>query len=120
MLATIRTSERSFSLLKLIKTYLRSTVEQGRLKHLIILSPYKSHFDKIDLIEKALHLLKKKTAGSVHLEGSIFLFFLLCTDYIYVKSLYFTIFSSEIEFYFPFSLKKHPIFYDHSSVPLDS
>ena len=50
-------------------------MEQGRLKHLIILSPYKSHFDKIDLIEKALHLLKKMTAGSVHLEDSIFRFF---------------------------------------------
>ena len=50
-------------------------MEQGRLRHLIILSPYKSHFDKIDLIEKALHLLKKMTAGSVHLEGSIFRFF---------------------------------------------
>ena len=45
------TSERSFSLLKLIKTYLRSTMKQSRLNYLMILSAYKSQLDQIDLIK---------------------------------------------------------------------
>ena len=36
------TSERTFSLLKLIKSYLQSTLEQSRLNHLMILSAYKN------------------------------------------------------------------------------
>ena len=53
MPATNSTSERSLSLLKLIKTYLRSTIKQSRLNHLMILSAYKSQLDQIDLIEIA-------------------------------------------------------------------
>ena len=45
------TSERSFSLLKRIKTYLRSTMKQSRLNYLMILSAYKSQLDQIDLIK---------------------------------------------------------------------
>ena len=41
MPATNSSSERSFSMLKLIKTYLRSTMGQTRLNHLMILSIYK-------------------------------------------------------------------------------
>ena len=51
MPATKPTQERPFSLLKLIKTYLRATMKQSRVKHLMILSAYKSQFDQIDLIE---------------------------------------------------------------------
>ena len=36
--ATNALSERSFSLLRLVKSYLRSTTDQGWLNHLIILS----------------------------------------------------------------------------------
>ena len=51
MKATNSTSERSFSLFKLIKTYLPSAMKQSRLNHLMILSAYKSQLDQIDLIE---------------------------------------------------------------------
>ena len=40
MPATYSTSERTFSLLKLIKIFLRSTMTQGRLNHLMIVSAY--------------------------------------------------------------------------------
>ena len=46
--ATNSTSERTFSLLKLIKTYLRSTMTQGRLNHMMILSAYKNRLDEMD------------------------------------------------------------------------
>ena len=47
--ATNATSERSFSKLRLVKTYLRSTMSQGRLNHLMILSIYPGMVDNIDL-----------------------------------------------------------------------
>ena len=49
MPATNSTSEKAFSLLKLIKTYLRSTMRQGRLNHLMILSAYRNRLDEMDL-----------------------------------------------------------------------
>ena len=47
--ATNANSERGFSKLRLVKTYLRSTMSQGRLNHLMILSIYKDMVDNIDL-----------------------------------------------------------------------
>ena len=47
--ATNANSERGFSKLRLVKTYLRSTMTQGRLNHLMILSIYKDMLDNIDL-----------------------------------------------------------------------
>ena len=47
--ATNSTSERGFSKMKLVKTYLRSTMTQERLNHLMILSIYKEMVDNIDL-----------------------------------------------------------------------
>ena len=47
--ATNSTSERGFSKMKLVKTYLRSTMTQERLNHLMILSTYKEMVDNIDL-----------------------------------------------------------------------
>lgn len=47
--ATNATSERTFSLMKLIKSYLRATMKQSRLNHLMILSSYKYRLDQLDL-----------------------------------------------------------------------
>ena len=47
--ATNACSERSFSTMKRIKTYLRSTMGQERLNHLMTLNIYKSKLDELDL-----------------------------------------------------------------------
>ena len=47
--ATNATSERTFSKLKLLKTYLRATMTQKRLNHLMICSIYPEHLDDIDI-----------------------------------------------------------------------
>ena len=49
--ATNATSERTFSLMKLIKSYLRATMKQSRLNHLMILSSYKYRLDQLDLLK---------------------------------------------------------------------
>ena len=49
------TSERASSLLKLIKSYLRSTMKQSKLNHLMILRAYKNQLDQLDLTK--LHLI---------------------------------------------------------------
>lgn len=59
MPATNATSERTFSLMKLIKTYLRSTMRQDRLNHLMILSAYKDRLDQLDLIKVASSFIDK-------------------------------------------------------------
>ena len=46
--ATNATSERTFSLMKLIKSYLRATIKQSRLNNLMILSSYKCRLDQLD------------------------------------------------------------------------
>lgn len=53
MPATNAASERSFSTLRRIKTYLRSTMSQERLNHLMILHIHRELTDKLDLIETA-------------------------------------------------------------------
>lgn len=45
--ATSATAERSFSMLRRIKTYLRSTMHQERLNHLCITNAYQ---DKVDIV----------------------------------------------------------------------
>ena len=47
--ATNATSERSFSALKWVKTYLRNSMTQARLNHLMLLHVHKDLTDKIDL-----------------------------------------------------------------------
>ena len=47
--ATNATSERSFSALRRVKTYLRSTMTQMRLNNLLILHTYKDETDSLDL-----------------------------------------------------------------------
>ena len=68
MPATNSTSERTFSLLKLIKTYLRSTMTQGRLNHLMILSAYKNRLDEMDL-RKVASIFVQKIDGRRHKFG---------------------------------------------------
>ena len=53
MLATKAVSERSFSALKRVKTYLRSTTGEGRLNHLLLLHVHKELVDGIDMVEVA-------------------------------------------------------------------
>lgn len=53
MPATNAVSERSFSALKRIKTYLRSTTGDSRLNHLMVLHFHKEMTDNIDLVKAA-------------------------------------------------------------------
>ena len=53
MPATNAVSERPFSSLKRIKTYLRSTTSNNRLNHLMILHAHKDKLDQLDLIKVA-------------------------------------------------------------------
>ena len=53
MPATNATSERSFSALKRVKTYLRSTMKQSRLNHLMILHVHKEMSDSLNLVDCA-------------------------------------------------------------------
>ena len=50
---TNATSERSFSALRLVKTYLRSTITQNRLNNLMALAVHKETTDNLDLLEVA-------------------------------------------------------------------
>ena len=53
MPATNALSERSFSQLRRINTYLRSTMSQVRLNHCMILNAYQEEVDDINLIDIA-------------------------------------------------------------------
>ena len=53
MPATNAVSEHSFSALKRVKTYLRSTTGEGRLNHLMLLHVHKELADGIDMVEVA-------------------------------------------------------------------
>ena len=48
MPATNAASERSFSALRRLKTYLRSTMQQSRLNNIMLLSINKDRVDKLD------------------------------------------------------------------------
>ena len=75
MPATNATSERSFSVLRRLKSYLRSTISQLRLNHLMVLSIYKKLLDELDLYvvanefvgnsEHRLRLLKTKVYNNL-------------------------------------------------------
>ena len=62
MPATNACSERSFSVLHLIKSYPRSTMMQQRLNHLMVLSVHKEFTDKLSLIDVANEFI----SGSEH------------------------------------------------------
>ena len=56
--ATNVTSERSFSILCLINQYLRSTMTEAQLNHLMICSIYKERMDTLDLRKVANYFIK--------------------------------------------------------------
>lgn len=56
--ATNSVSERSFSALRRVKTYLRSTMNQSRLNHLMILHVHKHLTDRLDLVKVANEFVK--------------------------------------------------------------
>ena len=60
--STNAASERVFSTMKRVKTYLRSTMGQSRLNHLMIIYMYTDELDKMDLTAAA----KEFIGGSEH------------------------------------------------------
>ena len=59
MPATNATSERSFSTLRRIKSYLRNIMTQARLNHLVFLHYHQDKCDKLDLECIANYYIKK-------------------------------------------------------------
>ena len=82
--ATNATSERSFSALRRVKTYLRSTMTQLRLNNLLILNTYKDETDSLDLkavVNEFVSVRVKITLFWNILANYCFtLIFLLCSD----------------------------------------
>ena len=58
--ATNATSERSFSALRRLKTYLRSTMSQERLNHCAVLHIMKGECDKLSLVDIAAEFVSAK------------------------------------------------------------
>ena len=51
------TAERTFSTLRRLKTYLRATMTQSRLNHIVLLNSHRERTDKLDLTVVANDLL---------------------------------------------------------------
>ena len=66
MPATNATSEHSFSVLRRLKSYLRSTMSQPRLNHVMVLSIYKELLNELDL-----YAVANEFVGSVCLAPSL-------------------------------------------------
>ena len=62
MPATNAESERSFSAVRRIKTYLRSTMSQQRLNHLMLFHVHKNRTDGLNLVDVANNFI----AGNDH------------------------------------------------------
>ena len=71
---TTATAERSFSTLRRLKTYLRSTMLQARLNHRMILHIHKDRTDKLSVLDIAKELLRSTNDESSFLEGFNFLY----------------------------------------------
>ena len=56
--ATNAVSEESFSCLRRIETYLRSTMHQARLNHVILLHIHRDRTDKLELVDVANNFVK--------------------------------------------------------------
>ena len=56
--ATNATSERSFSALRCVKTYLRTSMTQSRLNHLLLLNVHKDRCDKLNMVQVAKDFVK--------------------------------------------------------------
>ena len=66
--ATNATSERSFSALRRVKIYLRTTMTQPRLNHLMILNVHKDECDKLSLEQCANHFVAIQSIDVIYLE----------------------------------------------------
>ena len=79
--ATNAVSERSFSALKRVKTYLRAIAKEKRLNHLMILHVHQDRTDKIHLVDVAnqfvewkdnrVHIFGKFTCNDIKPKGEI-------------------------------------------------
>lgn len=58
---TTCTAERSFSLLRRLKTFLRTTMGQARLNHVAILNIHKEYVDELDIKLLVNDFIKKNT-----------------------------------------------------------
>ena len=85
MPATNAVSERSFSALRRVKTYLRSTMKQTRLNHLMILHVHKDITDSLNLNDIGNEFVR----CSEHRLSGIWTFLELITDLRYINSLVF-------------------------------
>ena len=56
---TTATAERTFSALRRLKTYLRTTMSQQRLNHTMLLYVHKDRTDKIDIVNIARSFIKE-------------------------------------------------------------
>ena len=63
-------SERSFSVVRKVKTYLRSTMGQQRLNHLLLLHVHKHYTDKLDMVAVQTDLLSSQVIGLLFLGNS--------------------------------------------------
>ena len=67
--ATNATSERSFSALRRIKTYLHTTMSQERLNYLMVLHAHKEQVDRLEL-ERVAHEFVSGREGRLRVFGS--------------------------------------------------
>ena len=67
--ATNATSERSFSALRRVKTYMRSTMSQERLNNLMVLHVHKEHCDRLEL-ERVANEFVSGREGRMRMFGS--------------------------------------------------
>ena len=63
-------SERPFSVVRKVKTYLRSTMGQQRLNHLLLLHVHKHYTDKLDMVAVQTDLLSSQVIGLLFLGNS--------------------------------------------------
>jgi len=69
MPSTNAVSEKSFSALRRVKTYLRSVMLQERLNHLLVLRVHKDHTDSLDLTTAANNFVKIQSIGYISIFG---------------------------------------------------
>ena len=74
MSATNATSDRSFSALLIVKTYLQTTMTQGRLNHLMILHVHRVETDALDIHAIASDVMKIELRSLDDAKTSYFLF----------------------------------------------
>ena len=92
--ATNASSERSFSLSRLVKSYMRETTGQGRLNHLMIMSAYQENADESNLKDVARGFIHKNDTRISHKNIIIWEDLNVLTHFFPMFSLRFQIFKS--------------------------